>query len=495
MCKHKKINYLIPVISVLIVSGLAGCYQKRQYTYETIKTQYAGLCDVKSTETALHEDKQKTAVCAFDSPLALSQAIDIAMKNNPDKRMTIARVRQSQAMLEASRAPFYPYVGIYTEYLRGDAPSSYLFKKIDQRELPQGTDFNDPGSISNFETGINAGINLYNGGKDILSNQMAEIGLRVAHLDQQQIENTLTAAVIAAYYESLAAEKFIKIAEESVSTVETQLRIMRVRFEAGGALKSDILSLEVRLAQAREDVVTSRNRLKMSLTAFARLMGIDTDGDIQLKETDIQSLPIPTTSEEGIRYGLTHRPDIEKMANKVVQARLAVDHCAGEFLPRLDIRTRYYFDDNAMAYEIDRDNWDVAVLVNWDIFTGFRRKAQVKKAVAALEEALAADHHIRIAARTEIKTAYLELEAAKARFEVAQRSVEMAEESLLLVKRQYEGGSVGITRYLEAELDRNRSKIRSTAAFYDMEKSIANIGKAIGYWSAADRQKNVTDAP
>jgi outer membrane protein TolC len=51
-----------------------------------------------------------------------------------------------------------------------------------------------------------------------------------------------------------------------------------------------------------------------------------------------------------------------------------------------------------------------------------------------------------------------------------------------LVKKQYEGGSATVTRYLEAELDRNQARIRVIVARYDREKARAEVGRAIGYW-------------
>jgi outer membrane protein TolC len=76
----------------------------------------------------------------------------------------------------------------------------------------------------------------------------------------------------------------------------------------------------------------------------------------------------------------------------------------------------------------------------------------------------------------------LKLEEAKARLAVTEASAAQAEESLRLVKKQYEGGSATITRYLDTELSLNRARIRSTAAFYDREKTRAAVGRALGYW-------------
>ena len=146
------------------------------------------------------------------------------------------------------------------------------------------------------------------------------------------------------------------------------------------------------------------------------------------------------------------------------------------------MQSKYYVDDPEMSYSDSRDNWIAAVIFNWDLFTGLSTKAEEKKVQTILEEMLATDLKTKLSVKIDVKNAYLRLTEAKARLEVAEKSVAMAEESFKLVKKQYEGGSATITRYLEAELALNRSKTRTTAAYYDREKAFADIGRAIGYW-------------
>ena len=59
----------------------------------------------------------------------------------------------------------------------------------------------------------------------------------------------------------------------------------------------------------------------------------------------------------------------------------------------------------------------------------------------------------------------------------------MAEESLGLVKKRYEGGSVPVTRYLETELARNKAEINRAAAFYDKKIAKSEIARAMGILS------------
>ncbi|MBW2165797.1 MAG: TolC family protein, partial [Deltaproteobacteria bacterium] len=461
------------------------CFSHDKYTYESIRQEYAKVICDDAFSTKVSKTGQYT--CALQKPVSLNDTIQIALANNPDNKIAIARIKQAEAMIEKANANFFPFLGFYTEYSQGDAPSGYLFKKIDQRLLPANTDFNSPGWYENYETGIKAGINIFNGGRDILNKKIAETDFSISQIDRKSVENSLIASVIHTYYNALAAKEYIKITRDSVSTVKSQLRLMNVRFRAGGVLKSDILSLEVRLAQAREDVLLSENRLKTTLTAFAGILGVSPETEIRLKKIESREIPLPNEYIAGVAYALENRSEVNKIKERIKQSRMALDLSRAEYLPRVDLQSKYYVDDPEMAYNDSRDNWTAAVIFNWDIFTGFSTKAEEEKAKARLEEMLAADLKTRLSVKLDVKNAYLKLAEAKARLEVAERSVAMAEESFKLVRKQYEGGAATITRYFEAELAFNRAKTRTTAAYYDREKALADIGRAVGYWGKVDK--------
>jgi outer membrane protein len=282
-----------------------GCASKDAYRYETIKTEYADLaCNLSKQQAA----DTPPATCAVNSNLTLQDVLDIARDNNPDLLMAMARIERARAMLEKSAAPFYPQVNVYTEYLQGDAPSAYLFKTIDQRKLPPGTDFNDPGWFENYESGVSAGINLFNGGRDGLNREMAKTGLTISQLDRDGIENQVMATAIGAYYDVLAAANFTTVAKESVETTRSQLRIMDVRFQAGGALKTDLLSLRVRMAETEEILVQSRNRQRLAKAALAEILGVEPDIPFGVVEAEARAIDVPDDPlPPGLRPGPSAR--------------------------------------------------------------------------------------------------------------------------------------------------------------------------------------------
>ncbi|MBN1103554.1 MAG: TolC family protein, partial [Deltaproteobacteria bacterium] len=245
--------------------------------------------------------------------------------------------------------------------------------------------------------------------------------------------------------------------------------------------------LEVRLAQAREELVRARNNHALSVAAFAVLLGLDPDAPLCLMEGSKVSRDFPEDYASGLAQALAHWPELKKVRAQVVQSRMALDMVRAEVLPSLDAQGRYYMDDPDLDFETSRDNWAAGVILNWDLFTGMSTPARVNKARGVLDEMLAADRKTTLSVQLDLKNAYLRLTEAEARVAVTRASVAQAKESLSLVKKEYEGGSATITRYLDAELALNRARILSRAAHYDRERAVAAVGRGIGRWAGVAR--------
>ena len=430
--------------------------------------------------TVFHSQTGTRAGPLPDHPLAVEDAIKIALSNNLDIKMAKSRVETAEAELKKTQALFMPTLTLFSEYLTGDAPSAYLFKTIDQRDLPAGTDFNDPGSFTNLETGIMARINLFRGGRDGLTTRMAGSDLRTAGAMAGEVENQIVSMVIRLFFSVLKAGEYVAIAEESVATVTEQLRIMEVRFRGGGVLKSDILSLEVRVAEARKHLVQSRNLFSTTLNALTTLLSLEPLETLNLATDCECPVALPGGYEEAVDKALGTRPEMIRAMERVKKAGLGIKAARSAYLPVVDLAGRYYLDSDDLDYAASRDNYTAAMTLQWDLFTGLTTGQEILQARQELTRALAFQQLMRLRILKELRNAFLDLEDATERLGVAETSVAMADETLILVKKRYQGGSDTVTRYLESELARNRARINLSAAFYDRKIAQSEIARAMG---------------
>ena len=417
--------------------------------------------------------------------MSVEEAIRLALVHNPDINIVQDRLSIVKEAFQKTDALFRPRLSFYTELSTGDAPSAYLFKTIDKRILPENTNFNDPGMFNNIENGFNISLNLYNGGKDSAAVRKAASDIRKARALADQTKNSIVSSVIRLFFSALKAGEYIDIARQSVETVEEQLRIMSVRFKGGGVLRSDLLSLEVRLADAKKDLTHSRNIHEATLSGLNVLLGRKPDTPLKLVAGCDCPIVFPGSYQEAVVIAMEKRPEIIKAKEALQQARLAVTTAEAGYLPRVDLNARWYLDSDNFKLNGGSNNYTAAVVMNWDLYTGQSTASDISMAGYGLNLARKNMTKTELAVFEDVKRAYLNHEDATGRLEVAAKSVEMADESLSLIKQRYEGGSESVSRYLETELARSRSRMNRVTAFYDEKIALSDIAVAMGILSQA----------
>lgn len=412
--------------------------------------------------------------------LSFVKAVHTALLNNPDIIAAEADLENKAAIKQKAMASFMPVVDFYTDYLTGDAPSASLFTSIDKRKLEAGTDFNDPGNFRNFESGIKAHMTIFNGGKNHIANQVAYDFLAAARSAGRAVVNKVVAKVMDHWFKVISAGRFIKISEETVETIEKQLDIMSVKFRGGSVLKSDILSLKVRLAEAEEEMIQNKSRLSLAKASLAVLLGLSPESEliIDTKGTDFKNFAAIT--KELLKNDGLIRPEVLQADKMLSGTKKTAIIAKRMYLPSVHIAGKYYLDDEEMNYNHERENWSFGVMVNWNLFSGFSNTADRKKAAADLKTARQASRKTGLSVQLDVKKSALMLEEASARLEVSAKKKELAEESLWLVKKQYEGGSVTITRYLDAELAFSKAKTGLATALCDRMSAVVETSRAKG---------------
>jgi len=415
-------------------------------------------------------------------PLTLPQAIDYALANNPELQIMQARIELAQDQLGLAMANYYPQIKAGIAYQHSNNPAEAFAMIIAQRRLNfAGTDFNHPGGVDNFREQISATYSIYRGGQDSHQAQAAELGVAASELDQAAVRNRLVSHITSAYYAQLAATDAQQISERSVTAVQSELTQSQTRFTAGTVLKSDVLSLQVQLAEAKEAQIQAANAIEMANAMLKILLGMSANELLAIKETLAQVLPKnPPKFDTLLTQALAQHPELQAAAKRVAMAEQQLAAAKGAYLPRADAYASYGFNNRSPDFDTDRDNVSVGVQVEVDVFNGFATQAKVKKAGHELTAAQEALRQQRLQIENAVKSAQLRLQEALNRADVAAVSVQAAEEALRLVNEQRQAGVVTVTRYIEAEVARDRAHTRQISARFDALRAEAELKQATG---------------
>lgn len=417
-------------------------------------------------------------------PYTLEQVIETALAGNPELGIMQARIEQADAQLGQSLAVFYPQIKTSLSYQYSNNPAQAFAMLIAQRRLSfAGTDFNHPGYVEDFRPQVSASYSLFRGGQDYYQSQAAQLGVDSAELEKNAARNRLVNNVTAAFYGQLAALAARKVSQRSIEAVQSELQQSQMRFDAGVLLKSDLLSLQVQLAEAREADIQAANAIDMTQNMLKTLLGLSVNDPFTIDQSRESPLPkAPAGFDDLLNQALAGHPELKAAEKRLAMAEKQLDAAQAAHLPRADAYLSYGSDSKNLTYNSNRDNVSAGVMVEMDLFTGFATQEKIKKAEHELTAAQEALRQTRLNIENQLKNAQLKLQEALSRVEVSALAVQAAEEAFRLVNEQRQAGMVTVSRYLEAQVARDRAHTRQINSRYDALRAEAELKQASGSW-------------
>ncbi|MBN1268148.1 MAG: TolC family protein, partial [Kiritimatiellae bacterium] len=238
---------------------------------------------------------------------------------------------------------------------------------------------------------------------------------------------------------------------------------------------TDVLNLEVKLAQAREDLIRAQNGVQLAIAALNTAIGRDLVGPDGLSEAE-KNLDPPPASED--LDAAAARPEL-KAARAVAGLReKAWKSSRREHVPVVNAFGSLDWDSEELSdFE---QSYMAGVMAEWDIFTGFRKSQAAREARAQWQAARAEETRALNNLRLDLKQAHLQAGEAWQRLDVARKTVASAEEAWRITRERYEQGAADITELLTAEVGLTATRSRNVAAYYDYLVARSNLLRARG---------------
>ena len=431
--------------------------------------------------------------------LTLDEAVKLALERNPDLASAQHRVAAARAALQQADAAFWPRVRVSETYAASDNPVQAFMMTLNQRALNLGANFNHPDNTDNLNTKVLATYSLYNGGTDLAARQAARLGAEAGQDSLDAVRNELVFEVARSFYTVAKARQYVRSAEAAVTSMESNLGVASNRFTEGTVLKSDLLDAEVRLSEARENLVRARNTLAISETIFRNVLGVGETENVTAADPPPVSgrsgLPAATGSsdktlaqrdrDEGVApptttemLDVSRHPELLAARKAVQAATRQVRAAAGGHMPRVNAFASYDLDSgDAERFE---DSWVAGVSVELDVFDGFLTRGKVAEARANLASARETLRKTELNLELEAQQARLNLDEAQSRLGTTERVVAQADESLQITKERYSNGLALLTQLLDAETALTAARQRRAAAEADQQIARAALDKAQG---------------
>lgn len=411
-------------------------------------------------------------ICARAAePLRLDQLVGIALTNNPDAVLAEHRIRAANAIIMQADSAIWPKAQLQSSYTRTDNPLGVFGAALSQHQFSPTLNFNDVPEADNLNVRGAVSVPLYTGGRISAGRDAARANSTASRRDADAVRNQLAFEVTRAFHTVGKTREFIRAAEAAVHAFEENLVIARKRLNAGSALKTEVLDLEVRLAQSREDVSRARNARSLTLRALANLIGQES-GELEVAE---QSNEVAAPAENVS----PNRAELDAFAARERAAEAAVRNARAGNRPRVSAFASVD-QDHGWKFNGSGTSFGGGLMAQWDLWDGKLTQGRVSQAQAELDAVREEQRRLRLAIYLETEQARLNLREADERLTVTGKAVKLASESVTLTRARFEQGLSLATQLIDAETALTGARVRYAEAQADRRIAISALRKALG---------------
>ncbi len=349
---------------------------------------------------------------------------------------------------------------------------------MNQRRFNLGQNFNHPGFLGNFSTLVTLQQNIYSGGRRTAEANSADEQRLGAVFTLAAARNELVFRVAEAYFRLVQASELLNSRSAAVNQVERHLALVRSRYDNGTAVRSDVLTVEVKLAEVREGLITATNQRELTWAILENVTGCRLPHDLPCR---VEPAPWSTrvdAVESAIAQAVAHRAELGASLSEVRGAAHLVEAARSGKRPSVD------FIGNFSTFDISRNSGGnglfVGVIASINVFDGHRTRAQVCRALAQVRELEAKHQRMLLDIELEVRQAYLSLRDAQERLQSVSHAITQADESLREIENRYHDEKATVTQLIDAQVAATDARVRRANAATEVEIARVGVERVLG---------------
>lgn len=387
-------------------------------------------------------------ISAQEKLLTKQEVINNVLNSNLTLKIADENYYVSQADYKQLRAVYLPNVKVSYTGITSTSPLMAFGTLLNQEVVTQA-DFNpvtlnNPDHFENFNAKLEIQQPLINM-DGIYQRKAAKIRLEAVALQKERTTVYLIFEVKKAYMQLQLTYKGVNVLEKALKTAKTNQQHAQNSFNQGYLQKADMLMVEVRVNEVKNQLVTARSKVNNTSDYLNALM--NSDDYLLIKPTDTLQVNTLFKVEDKIS---TDRADFKAMeiATKAYTQLHKSNKMA--FLPRLNVFGTFEFNDNKV-FQADANNYLVGAQLNWDLFQGAQRYSKLQRSKAEVDKSKLELARYITKNNTEFNKAKRMYLDAQNKLALADLAVTQSKESLRIRNNRFKQGLEKVSDVLIAE--------------------------------------------
>lgn len=393
-----------------------------------------------------------------EAPLAVLDAVDMALCRHPQTRELWAAARNQAALLGVARATQWPSldgrVGLTRQFARN-------------------------GDYSQKTAGIDLSWLLFDSGQRSANIAASSYLLDAALATQDAGVQTIFLGALQAYYAAQAAQAAVLARQDAERAANESLAAAELRYQVGTATPADRLQAKTAASQAMLDRLRAEGEAKNAMGALSNALGLPAQQVLQLA-----ALPAPPATkafslavEQMIETAQESRPDLKAAAAQAQAANAAINAARAQGRPSISLSAGPGWQSLAGT---EAHGGALGLTLKLPIFSGFDTRYRVRSAEAQAEVRTAQYDRIRQQVALEVWKAYQNLTTATQSLQATQDLLASAEQSAGVALGRYKAGVGNVLDLLTAQTALAYARVQRIQSELDWRVYRAVLAQAMG---------------
>ena len=405
--------------------------------------------------------------------LTLRQAIETAVRQNPDVIMARLDEQKAQEQVRIANDPFGPRVVIgsglaYTRgfpmSVEGSAPSVFQARVIQSL-------YNKPRSYEVAAARENA---------------------RATTLDTAVRREEVAYRTALLYLDSYRASRGVEAARQLIASSEKVGTTVEARVAEGRELPIESRRATLRLAQARQRLTDFEAALEQTERALAVVLGFGPE-DRVITTTEQPAAPeLPPDEAASVQQALANSKEVQRIESAMQARGLEARAARASWLPQMDLIAQYGVFAKYNNYEeyfnrFERHNGQLGASIVFPIFPGRGAQARATQADLEVTRLRTQANALRDRIALDTRKAWSDLRRAESARELASLDLDVTREQLTVALAQAEEGRIPLRQVEELRAAESEKFLAYYDAVHAVERARMELLRQTGTILAAVR--------
>ena len=381
----------------------------------------------------------------FSGKLALREAIQRGLAYNLGQTGATLALRQAEGQAKSERAALLPN-------LNGTVTENVLTENL----RAQGFRFSFPGfsfpSVLGPFNNIDFRVHLSQSVLDLTAIDNYRATREAANASRYSAQDARELVVLAVggiYLQVIAAKARLASEQAQLASANAVYEQSAQQLAQGLVAKVDADRNQVQALTHRQRLLSLENDLAKQKINLARMIGLAANDQYDVTD-DVPFTPAaPTTVESALGQAFQQRADLKAAEAQWRAAQRAHAAARAERYPSLAVTSDY--GGIGVAPGQLETTYTASASLKIPLWQGGRAGGDIQQSEAALSQRRAEYEDLRGQIESDVRSAYLDLQAAASQVEVGQKNVEVTKEALELTRQKVQAGVIDNVAYVQAQ--------------------------------------------